>query len=55
MAEEKEYKYVDIEISYKFETQDEVDSMIKAINTFVETHKNGLLRSNINILGYSYY
>ena len=53
--DEKEYKYVDIDLSYRFESQTGIDNMIKAINAFVELHKDGLQRSNINILGYSYY
>jgi len=55
MAEEKPKKYLDIEISYIFEGQNEIDNMIKAVNTFIEQHKDGLSRVNFNILGYSYY
>ena len=54
MSDEAEYKYVDIEISYQFETQEEVSSIINAINKFVEANKKGLGRTSINILGYSY-
>ena len=39
MSDEAEYKYVDIEISYQFETQEEVSSIINAINKFVEAKK----------------
>ena len=54
MSDEAEYKYVDIEISYQFETQEELSSIINAINKFVEANKKGLGRTSINILGYSY-
>lgn len=50
-----ETKYVDIELSYSFDTQEEIDSIISAINSFVNTHKKGLGRTSINILGYSNY
>ena len=54
LSEQPEYKYVDIELGYQFETQDQIDNIISAINAFVNTHKEGLGRTNINILGYSY-
>ena len=54
LSELKEYKYVDIDLSYQFETQGEIDSIISAINSFINSHKNGLRQSSINILGYSY-
>ena len=47
-------KYVDIELSYKLDTQEEIDSIIVAINQFINTHKKGLGKTGINILGYSY-
>jgi len=56
LSEDVEYKYVDIELGYQFEFNEpeEIDSIISAINSFVATHKKGLTRTNINILGYSY-
>ena len=54
LSDEVEYKYVDIELGYQFTTQEEVSSIINAINSFINTHKKGLGRSSINILGYSY-
>jgi len=54
LSEDVEYKYVDIELGYQFETQGEIDSIVSAINSFINTHKNGLRQSSINILGYSY-
>lgn len=55
MEEEKPKKYLDIELSYTFEEQNDIDNMIKLINAFIEQHKEGLTRQNINILGYSMY
>jgi len=54
ISESKEKKYVDIELSYELDSQEEIDSIISAINSFVNTHKKGLGRTSINILGYSY-
>ena len=54
LSEQKEYKYVDIELGYQFETQGEIDSIVSAVNSFINAHKNGLRQSSINILGYSY-
>ncbi len=54
VSDSSDTKYVDIELSYSFDTQDGVDNIISAINGFVNTHKEGLGRTNINILGYSY-
>jgi len=54
LSDEVEYKYVDIELGYQFDTIEEVNSIISAINSFISTHKKGLGRSSINILGYSY-
>ena len=55
VSDEVEYKYVDIELDYRFDTQEEIDSIVSAINSFISTHKKGLTRQNINILGYSMY
>ena len=55
VSDSSETKYVDIELSYSFDTQDGIDNIISAINGFVNTHKEGLGRTNINILGYSNY
>ncbi len=54
LSEQNEYKYVDIELGYQFETQGEIDSIVSAINSFINSHKNGLRQSSINILGYTY-
>lgn len=54
LSEDVEYKYVDIELDYQFDTIEEVNSIISAINSFVSTHKKGLGRTSINILGYTY-
>lgn len=53
--EEKPNKYFDIELSYTFKEQADIDRMIKAINAFIEQNKEGLTRTNYNVLGYSYY
>lgn len=53
--EEKVKKYLDINLEYVFEEQTDVDRMIKAINAFIEANKEGLTRTNYNVLGYSYY
>jgi len=55
MSEDKPKKYLDIELSYMFEEQTDILNMMKAINTFIEQHSEGLQRTNYNILGYSYY
>ena len=55
VSDEIEYKYVDIELDYRFKDQREVDNIISAINSFISTHKEGLTRENINILGYTMY
>lgn len=54
MGEEKPDKYLDIELSYKFKEQTDIDRMIKAINAFIEANNEGLMRTNYNVLGYSY-
>jgi len=54
MAEEKPNKYLDINLEYVFTEQSDIDRMIKAINAFIEANKAGLMRTNYNILGYSY-
>lgn len=54
MAEDKPKKYLDINLEYTFEEQSKIDSMIKAINAFIETHKEGLTRTSYNVLGFSY-
>ncbi len=53
MSEEKPDKYLDIELSYKFKEQTDIDRIIKAINAFMETNKEGLMRTSYNVLGYS--
>ena len=55
VSDEIEFKYVDIELDYRFKDQDKVDNIISAINGFISTHKEGLTRENINILGYVMY
>jgi len=54
MDEEKPKKYLDISLEYVFTEQVDIDRMLKAINAFTETNKEGLVRTNCNILGYSY-
>ena len=54
LSEDTEYKYVDIELGYQFDSIQEVDSIISAINGFISTHKKGLGHTSINILGYGY-
>jgi len=54
VSDSTEHKYVDIELSYQLDTQEEINTIITAINNFVNTHKKGLGRTSINILGYSY-
>ena len=53
--EEEIYKYLDLELSWQFTDQSKIDAMVTAINTFIEAHKDGLTRTNYNVLGYSYY
>lgn len=55
ISDEVEFKYVDIELSYRFKDQEKVDNIISSINSFISTHKEGLTRENINILGYVMY
>ncbi len=54
MGEEKPIKYLDIELMYEFTEQADIDKMIKAINAFIEANNKGLVRTNYNVLGYSY-
>ena len=54
LSEEVEHKYVDIALGYQFDSIQEVDSIISAINGFISTHKKGLGHTSINILGYNY-
>ncbi len=56
-SEEKkvEPKYLDISLNYRFDSKEEVNNMIKAINAFVEQHNEGLDSINYNILGYKLY
>lgn len=55
VSDEIEFKYVDIELNYRFDDQDKVDNIVSSINSFISTHKEGLTRENINILGYTMY
>jgi len=55
VSDEVEFKYVDIELDYRFKDQEKVDNIVSAINSFISTHKEGLTRENINILGYTMY
>lgn len=55
LSEDKPKKYLDVELSYMFEEQNDVINMMRAINTFVEQHSEGFQRANYNVLGYSYY
>lgn len=54
LSDEAEYKYVDIELGYQFKTTQEVNSIITAINEFINAHKKGLGQTSVNILGYNY-
>ena len=51
---EEQLKYLDIELSYQFADQSKIDNTIKAINSFIELHNEGLVRTNYNVLNYSY-
>jgi len=53
--EEIEDKYLDLELTWKFKDQNKIDAMVTAINAFIEAHKEGLTRTNYNVLGYRYY
>lgn len=53
--EEEIYKYLDLELTWQFTDQSKIDAMITAINIFIESHKEGITRTNYNVLGYSYY
>lgn len=56
VEEEKvEPKYLDINLSYQFDSKEEIDKMIKAINTFVEENNKGLQNIHYNVLGYKLY
>ena len=55
VSDEIEFKYVDIELNYRFDDQDKVVNIVSSINSFISTHKEGLTRENINILGYTMY
>jgi len=50
-----EPKFLDISLSYRFDSKEEVNKMIKAINAFVEEHNEGLDNINYNVLGYKLY
>ena len=50
----EQMKYIDIELSYQFTDQNKIESIIKAINSFIETNSEGLVRTNYNVLGNSY-
>jgi len=53
--EEEIDKYLDLELTWKFKDQSKINATITAINAFIEAHKDGLTRTNYNVLGYSYY
>jgi len=52
--EVEQIKYLDIELSYQFTEQSKIENMIKTINSFIEQNSEGLVRTNYNVLGYSY-
>ena len=52
--EVEQIKYLDIELSYQFKEQGKIDNMIRTINSFIEQNSEGLVRTNYNVLGYSY-
>ena len=52
--EVEQMKYLDIELSYQFTDQNKIEGIIKAINSFIEANGEGLVRTNYNVLGYTY-
>jgi len=52
--EVEQVKYLDIELSYQFTEQGKIENMIRTINSFIEQNSEGLVRTNYNVLGYSY-